>query len=76
MPEVVLIPEDQTPKGSVVAPIETDAVGSGTNETLPDEEVPLDKLPKTGESSALPFYLIGFIMIAVGYIFKKTGKRN
>ncbi|WP_170220259.1 LPXTG cell wall anchor domain-containing protein [Paenibacillus anaericanus] len=36
----------------------------------------MSTLPKTGESSTLPFYLIGLITIAIGFILKKTRKHN
>ncbi|WP_370877688.1 LPXTG cell wall anchor domain-containing protein [Paenibacillus anaericanus] len=54
--------EDPQPKGPVVV--------------ISDETPDVSTLPKTGESSTLPFYLIGLITIAIGFILKKTRKHN
>ncbi|WP_188542678.1 LPXTG cell wall anchor domain-containing protein [Paenibacillus segetis] len=35
----------------------------------------MDSLPKTGESSSLPFYAMGVILVAIGFIFRLTRKR-
>ncbi|WP_425453537.1 LPXTG cell wall anchor domain-containing protein [Paenibacillus prosopidis] len=33
-----------------------------------EETVPLDTLPKTGQSSSVPYYLIGAFAITTGFI--------
>ncbi|WP_410770790.1 LPXTG cell wall anchor domain-containing protein [Fontibacillus sp. BL9] len=44
----------------------------------PDKEgaAEVKTLPKTGENSSLPFYIIGSALTALGIIFRKTAKRN
>ena len=43
---------------------------------LTDEEVPLDTLPKTGEKSSMPYYVLGTIMTMTGLLTWKKRKRR
>jgi LPXTG-motif cell wall-anchored protein len=41
-----------------------------------EDQVPLDKLPKTGESSPVPYYLIGAFTLTVGFISLRKQKQK
>ncbi|WP_432504744.1 LPXTG cell wall anchor domain-containing protein [Paenibacillus sp. GXUN7292] len=53
---------------------EEETSGSGNNnggtggEIVNEEEVPLEKLPKTGDTSALPYYFIGSFVTLAGIV--------
>ncbi|WP_414859291.1 LPXTG cell wall anchor domain-containing protein [Paenibacillus haidiansis] len=52
-------------------------VSENTNSTQDQVQVTEAKtLPKTGESSSVPFYILGSVITALGIIFRKTAKRN
>ncbi|WP_425464170.1 LPXTG cell wall anchor domain-containing protein [Paenibacillus lentus] len=40
------------------------------------EEVSLDTLPKTGESSSLPYYIVGLATAIVGFVLRRTSKKS
>ncbi|WP_181873254.1 LPXTG cell wall anchor domain-containing protein [Fontibacillus phaseoli] len=52
--------------------------GSSPDDAVESKEgaAEIKTLPKTGENSSLPFYIIGSAITALGIIFRKTAKRN
>ncbi|WP_392391548.1 LPXTG cell wall anchor domain-containing protein [Paenibacillus ihumii] len=56
-------PDDQPPSDQ---PDNTDDI----------EEVSLKTLPKTGETSSLPYYIAGLGTAIVGFIFRRKGKKS
>ncbi|MFD3261357.1 LPXTG cell wall anchor domain-containing protein [Paenibacillus lentus] len=40
------------------------------------DQVSLDTLPKTGESSSLPYYIAGLATAIVGFVFRRKSKKS
>ncbi|WP_354006032.1 LPXTG cell wall anchor domain-containing protein [Paenibacillus vini] len=52
---------------------------SPNNTTTSEEqegEVKVQQLPKTGENSSMPFYILGSAITALGLIFRKIARKN
>ncbi|MGI2296729.1 LPXTG cell wall anchor domain-containing protein [Paenibacillus sp. GXUN7292] len=74
---IEIIDEEEVPAGTDDVEYEEheeETSGSGNNnggtggEIVNEEEVPLEKLPKTGDTSALPYYFIGSFVTLAGIV--------
>ncbi|WP_168123436.1 LPXTG cell wall anchor domain-containing protein [Paenibacillus sp. HB172176] len=69
-----------TPSETPIIVIDEPVPGGGGNPTdvehSTDEVVPLDTLPKTGEKSSIPYYVLGTIMTMTGLLTLKKRKRR
>ncbi|MDQ0115928.1 LPXTG-motif cell wall-anchored protein [Paenibacillus harenae] len=63
--EVVVEDNNEIPQGAVGADI--DAVG-GKEASVTDTVVPLATLPKTGDTSSLPTYMVGLGLLLIGLL--------
>ncbi|MBH5320611.1 LPXTG cell wall anchor domain-containing protein [Paenibacillus sp. GSMTC-2017] len=71
----IIVEEEQLPKGEEETPKEEEPeviVDETTEENIP----PVDTLPKTGENSPIPYYLLGSFIVASGFITLKKRRRN
>ncbi|MHA7967146.1 LPXTG cell wall anchor domain-containing protein [Paenibacillus sp. CAU 1782] len=71
--DLVIIEEEPIPAGEGTGTA-VDHASDGTN---PETGVPLDTLPKTGEVSVLPYYLLGSLAILTGvFLLMRIGRRQ
>ncbi|MBC8080369.1 MAG: choice-of-anchor A family protein [Gorillibacterium sp.] len=65
--ETVEVDDSQVPLGQPIVPGSSPVV---------NEEVPIDLLPTTGETSKLPMYLLGAVIIAVGILLARMSMKR
>lgn len=51
-------------------------IDQSTDENNPEESVPIDKLPKTGENSPVPYYLLGSFILVTGIATLRKRRRQ
>ncbi|MDQ0194512.1 LPXTG cell wall anchor domain-containing protein [Paenibacillus wynnii] len=73
-PVVQEVPDDNVPVGGI--DIDEDDVPKGTVTDPSDTDPDVQKLPKTGEESSLPLYLMGMGLIVAGYVLNRVFKRG
>ncbi len=71
--ELIIIEEEPIPAGAGPGT----AVDHASDGTDPEASVPLDTLPKTGQTHILPYYLLGSLAILTGvYLLMRMGRRQ
>ncbi|GEM_PF-5735637 len=71
--DLVIIEEEPIPAGEGPGT----AVDHASDGTDPEASVPLDTLPKTGQTHILPYYLLGSLAILTGvYLLMRMGRRQ
>ncbi|MBD2868403.1 SpaA isopeptide-forming pilin-related protein [Paenibacillus arenilitoris] len=62
------VDEEEVPGGGINDGEEDDQPPTDTVIEVPEETVPIDTLPKTGDSSPVPYYLIGAFTLSAGLL--------
>ncbi|WP_052088382.1 LPXTG cell wall anchor domain-containing protein [Paenibacillus wynnii] len=73
-PIVQEVPDDNVPIGGI--DIDEDDVPKGTVPDPSNTNPDVQKLPKTGEESSMPLYLMGMGLILAGYVLNRVFKRG
>ncbi|CAM4476642.1 LPXTG-motif cell wall-anchored protein [Paenibacillus endophyticus] len=73
--DIIEIEDDEPPVGGVDDGQEIDSA-TDTIVDVNDEQVPLDTLPKTGDTSPIPYYLIGAFALTAGFISIRKQKQS
>ncbi|MNF04400.1 hypothetical protein D3C80_2039050 [compost metagenome] len=76
---IIELDEEPLPADGIIDHLDDETSEESTIE-IAEETVPLDTLPKTGEFSSIPYYLIGAFFIMVGLLSLRnrqgTNKRS
>jgi len=72
---LVVIEEEEVPIGGGTDEGE-EVIDQTTEENYPETQVPIDKLPKTGESSPIPYYLLGSFILVTGVVTLRKKRRH
>ncbi|REK69556.1 LPXTG cell wall anchor domain-containing protein [Paenibacillus paeoniae] len=73
--DIITIEEEEVPAGGGTDEGE-EIIDQTTDENHPEESVPIDKLPKTGDHSAVPYYLLGSFILVTGVATLRKKKRT
>ncbi|WP_420836037.1 LPXTG cell wall anchor domain-containing protein [Paenibacillus fonticola] len=59
-----------------IKPEEQPPTNNPNNKEKTDDTVTSDTLPKTGESSSIPYYITGIAAVIIGLFFRRKGNKT